>query len=344
MRTYKKIAEISFMHSYYKDKEFANKDIMFIPTSETERILNNYRILVKLKKSKIELIHEYDKEDDIVEPLISINKELKFTFLVKQINQNIITFSDIPFLSMSKQILYFSNKKKEKNIKSGELSEEKYITHKDVRTLLPKGVDDLKQFTHEAFKLLNYKKEILAEFEANTDSEDIEKAISQLPSGYYQIKTNKKNKEFVINKMQSNSGMLAYIDIFLDQEITKEIDKENPYKFKIEFKPREIFWQYNIIEKYNKIKNLKIIDEQTNIKFDYDKSKEPKDEKKAVFLSKTKLPMMRFNTFNFKLVSKNGSSNYDKILFEKLPAPKISDIIKHPKIDKEFILVKDIYI
>ena len=144
------------------------------------------------------------------------------------------------------------------------------------------------------------------------------------------------------DKSKSTSGVIGYLELHTDKFVNKSIDTEQALKYQVNFSQRKVYLQYNISEKYNSTKNVKIIDEQKNISFNALKTNE--QEKDIKLISDKKISLLLIPTEKFKLISANGNKTYTKTLYEKLPVPTISDIIKHQEIENEYIAVANVYI
>ncbi len=283
MRSYRKLLEIELCHNYYPSGKLATSDFNIVATRETNRIIANYRLILKQFENKIEIIQECDRKEKSIEALVEIDGELIFEFIVGQSNKNFFNFTDIRFPVMRKEIFFLSNKKKNKVLESGILTRDKSVSESDI-------VD-----------------------------------ISELG----------------LAKEQSASGIIGLIRLYTNKFVNKPIQTKEPLKYTVNFEERKIYWQYNVIEKYNSIKNVSIIDEENKIKF---KEVKDNDSEAKIFLSEKKLPMKKVNKQKIKLISTNGKKNFTKTLYEKLPYPTMRDITIHEKLKNEYIAVVTVYV
>ena len=289
MRIYKKIIAIEFYHSFYDDNLIKASDIEIKPTPATEFIFSNYRLNLKQVGNSLQIIQECEKDDDNITPVIEIEKELQYNFIIKQKNKNFINFTDIPYPRMRQDILYFTNKKKNKVEKKGFLSKDKNVSDKDMLEI----VGD-KKYT------------------------------------------------FIQIKSKASTGIIGYIEFFTNGNYLKNIQNETIDTYSVNFNARPTFWQYHIVEKYNSVKNVKITDEHEKIHFIEDKQSNNKKEK--IFTTKEKISLKDIYKHIFKLTTVNGNKNFSKILYEKLPFPKVASITKHETIQNEFISNTYLYI
>lgn len=139
-----------------------------------------------------------------------------------------------------------------------------------------------------------------------------------------------------------SGGVVAYLALSADGAVNQTIETGEAFKYSLNFSPRSVYWQYNVKKKYSNINKTKIIDESKQIKFN--ELKELSDENERVFLSDKKISLKQINDVVFKLISANGRQAINKILYEKLPYPKISNINKHQTIENEFIAKINIYV
>ena len=135
MRIYKEIIEIKFSHNYYPDGFIANNDFKIEPTFETQKIFDNYRIILKNNSNSIKLIQECEQTKSETNPIIEIIDNIKFSFVIKLVNKDFFTYTNIPFLNLREDIFYFSNKKNNKIIQKGTLTKEKTVSEKDIETI-----------------------------------------------------------------------------------------------------------------------------------------------------------------------------------------------------------------
>ncbi len=343
MRTYKKIAEIVFTHEYYSDGKLVANDLEFVPSKETEQIIRNYRMLLKLKDDRIEIIQEYDRDEGVEDPFIEVQEELKFSFIIKQKNKNFITYSDIPFLKMGSEILYFTNKKKKGIVEKGGLSINKQVSEKDIYPLLPKAMPLVLKKAGNKFDLSDFIDNKISNYIQKGNIDERDTFLLQQKNGKYTVAQSAKNKiEYVLNKVRTNSGNIGFLDIYINDSVKKMAAKGDLYSYSLVFKPRLTYWQYAVSEKYNSIKKIKIIDDKGKVKF---KEKEElvseNGVKTKLFMSNEKLPIQKEQNYVFQLLLTNGSEGSGKLMFEKLPYPKISNI---GKLEKDYISKIYIYI
>ncbi len=132
MRSYRKLLEVEFTHNYYPSGKLASNDFKIAATPETKKIIENYRLILKLFENKIEIIQECDKKPKSIEAVIEIDEQLKFEFIIGLANKNFFNFTDIRFPAMRKEMFYFSNKKEEKIHKEGNMSKNDTVSKDDI--------------------------------------------------------------------------------------------------------------------------------------------------------------------------------------------------------------------
>ncbi len=346
MRTYKLILELNINHDYYPKGKISADDLEIIPIPQTETTLKNYRMVLKSSGNQIKVSYEYERDEKSELPSIELKKELKFTFLIKQKNPLFINFTEIPFITMNREIVYLSNKKKNKIIEKGSLSEGNFIEEKDVIPFLPKDIELITDNKNIDFKILNSDKEIVENHKKGESAVDTSiNFIQKNPNGKYSIKIKNQETDFVLFNAKTDSGTIGYIEIFIDKNAIKSIEKNNkPLSYSINFKPRNIFWQYYIIQKYNSLDNIQIIDEAKELNFELEEELMNNDKAAKIFTSIQKTILLKENTKNLKLVSKNGNKSFEKVLYEKLPFPDIKNIGKHKTKEEEYTCKSFIYI
>jgi len=283
MRSYRKLFEIEFKHNYYPTQKLASSDFNIVATRETNKIIGNYRLILKQFENKIEIIQECDKKEKSIEALIEIDSELVLEFIIGQSNKNFFNFTDIRFPTMRKEMFYFSNKKKNKVLEEGILTQDKSVSDSDIISI----------------------------------------------------------SELGLPKEQSTSGIIGLIRIHINKFVNKPIQTKEPLKYTVNFEERKIYWQYNVLEKYNTTNNVTIIDEENKIKF---KEAKDNDSKAKIFISEKKIPMKKVNKQKIKLITTNGKKNFIKTLYEKLPYPTMRDITIHEKIENEYVAVVTVYV
>lgn len=346
MRTYKLIFEINIIHDYYPNGKIAANDLEITPIPHTENTLRNYRMVLKNADSKIKVYYEYEKEENSELPAIEIDKELKLTFLIKQNNPQFINFTEIPFLTMNREIIYFTNKKKNIITENGSLSIDNFTSEKDLLSFLPKDIEIITDNKNVDFQILNSTNQTVANHKKGTSAIDTSvNFINTNSNGKYTIKTKNQEINFILYNAKTQSGTIGYIEIFINNEIIKFVEKQQKhYSYSINFKPRNIFWQYYIIQKYNSLDNIKIIDETNELNFELEEEIMNNEKAAKIFTSKQKAVLLKDNTKNLKLVSKNGNKSFEKILYEKLPFPDVRNIGKHKTKDDEFTCKSYIYV
>ena len=288
MRTYRKIIEIKFEHKFYDNAQINTNDLEIEPTHNTQVTFENYRLFTKQKANTINIIQECEQNEKSTLPIIEIEKELNFNFIIKQKNNQFINFTDIPFLEMRHNILYFSNKKNNKITADEFLSKKELVSEEDTISIV-----------------------------------------------------GKKEYFLITNKSKASAGVIGYINFFTNGNYIENIKNEIASPYSISFNSRPTYWRYHIREKYNSVAKIKIIDEQEKISFQKENGK---TEKEKTFLTKEKISIKKNNKQIFKLISANGNKNFNKILYEKLPYPKINHISKHETLENEYISNIYVYI
>lgn len=276
--------QVEINHDYYTSGKLLDRDLKLFTLPSTKKIFDNYRLILKQNANVLEVIQECLKQDGGVEPLVRIDSELEFNFVLKQQNKKFFNITETQYPDMRREVFFFTNKKKNKIHEKGFLSKEEFISSKDI----------------EKIENLNYK--------------------NALKTG----------------------GVVALISLNINEMADKAIESGEPYKYDLKFLARKVFWQYELIKKYNKIEKAKIIDDSKAFKFP--EVKESAEEGKRVFVSDKKISLKQLNSEIFKLVMPNGRQGMNKTLYEKLPYPKIANIGKHPFIENEFIAKINIYI
>lgn len=284
MRSYRKLIQVNFNHTFYASGKVAAGDFKFFTTPATKKVLENYRLILKQNNNTLELIQECLKEDNTIEPLVEIDSTLEFEFVIKQQNKNFFNYTETKFPDMRREVFYFSNIKAEKIIKHGFLSQKEIVSG-----------DDL----------------VL-------------------------IQTLSKEQEL------KGGGAIGFMLLKADKTINQTIESGNPFQYTINFAPRQAYWQYHVVKKYNSIKKVNIVDESKQIKFT--ERKDLATEEERVFLSDKKMPIHQINKQTFKLMAANGSQNISKTMYEKLPYPKTTNIEKHFDNENELIAKTYVYI
>ncbi len=341
MRLYKKIFEIKFKHGYYDNFVMPSGELEIIPIGETEKHLKNYHMIFKKNSDSASIIYEFDKEGENEEPFIRFVEQLKFSFKIKQINSKLISISQLPFIKMNKEIFYFTNKTKNKTIQNGKISIEQFVSDKDKCVFLPKAIDKILEYSENELKIYNDNNELIINNKKQLTNLELSKKLLQLNDGKYILDCNKTKFNFVIYK-QERKSIIGYIDIYLNHSSIDKIqkNKEDYHKYEIEFKQRETFWQYVVVNKFSKVKKLKIIDEHNNVVFKQEKNQ---DDRKLIFISNKRLPLRKNQKYIFQLVNIDGSSSYD-VLYLKLPYASAKNISKVESMPSEIISKMYVYI
>lgn len=140
MRSYKILFEVEFNHSYYPTGKLANGDINIVPTHETKKIIENYRLIEKQTNNKVQLIQECEKEYSHIEAVVEIDSELSFEFVIGQSNKKLFNFTDVRFPIMRKEIFYFSNKLEKTITKNGKMTKKTSVSDADIVSISKLGL------------------------------------------------------------------------------------------------------------------------------------------------------------------------------------------------------------
>lgn len=346
MRTYKLILELNISHEFYPENKIPSSDLKIIPTQQTITNLRNYRMVLKNYGNQIKIYYEYDKTEKKENPAIEINKELEFVFLIVQNNPQFINFTEIPFIAMNREIMYFTNKKNNKIIENGSLSKDNFVSDKDIAYFLPKKIDIITNQKDIDFNIYNSAQEIVKEHKKGKSAIDTAvQFINENKNGKYILNIKNQENVFVLYNSKTESGIIGYIDFSINENIIKFTEKnEKPYSYSINFKTRSLFWEYYIIQKYNSLDNIQIIDEANEMIFELQEELMNNDKAAKIFVSKQKNKILKENTKNLKLITKNGNKSFEKTLYEKLPFPDIKNIGKHKIKKYEFTCKSYVYV
>lgn len=88
--SYQKLFGLDIFHSFYQDK--ICPDFYLEPTPACEKILKGHRLVLKNQINGIQIIARLNEEG---EPWIQIAEDVKFSFFLKLINTNFVTFTDV---------------------------------------------------------------------------------------------------------------------------------------------------------------------------------------------------------------------------------------------------------
>ncbi|HAN77001.1 MAG TPA: hypothetical protein DCQ31_04110 [Bacteroidales bacterium] len=341
MRTYRKLAEINFFHKYYESGILESTDLGFYKTPETEKLLANYRLMLKIKPGVIELIQECEEEEEGLEAFIEIDKELKFSIVIEQKNKQFFSFSELPFIDMGKEVFYFSNKIVKENKKSAGLVKGKEIGVSDLHWLLPKSVAKIENLDWKAPKTLSSitkDKNIVC-----TSLDDFAQIVPTLADGYYELISGKNTEaSFVLFKAKYSAADIGLIEFFVDTVMAKAIHSE-PVQFGITFEARKLPWQYQVFERFNSIKNILIVDDKEEVEFKELAVIEQDGIKSRVFISKKPIAITEITKKAFRIISPaNGRAG--KVWVEKLPIPKFSNITMSAEPDKTMFFKEYVYL
>ncbi len=341
MRTYRKIAEIHIRHNFYKKGIVAANDFGFFKTPETEELLSNYRLMLKFKTGRIEVIQECEQEDGVIAPFIEIEHELKLSIVMQLKNKQFFSFSELPFIQMGKELFFFTNRRAGKITQSGQLNHTTFSGSDDICLLLPKSSGQIAELSWDTQKTLISPDEKTKQ--TLEQANDFAEQALRLTDGYYEIKSkNKAEVKFVLLKTKYSASDVGLIEFFVNKEMARSIQNE-PQEFSIDFDSRKLQWQYQVFERFNSIKNIKIVDEKSEIEFSEQAQVELNGMQSKLFISKQQIPLQEVTKQTFKIVSPNNG-RAGKTWVEKLPIPKLSNINKMDNQSDNLVFKEYVYL
>jgi hypothetical protein len=207
---YIRFKEIDFEHEYYADKK--SKDFVLSPTQESLTIMKEYDLLFKQSNGMVTILRKSFKENGVEKPSVSIDKDLKLTFITYFQNDNLLKISD---LEKSKQFYLHNGGGRGERLTTkigGELSANDQLNKLKSQ-----------HFTYSFEKNKIKKIEIVGQvvFENLENQEDIE--VKLLNSGSFEWKITKIDNSVTSEKIYFDTEIatakpfFAIIDIFIPQ-------------------------------------------------------------------------------------------------------------------------------
>ncbi len=332
MRSYLEILHLRVSHDFYPAGRIASNDIFFVPTAETEKLLKNYRLQLRSSAQGLQLKQECDTIDGNSQPIIEMEEATKLGFLIYQKNKDFISITGVPFLQMTREVLYFSNFRKQSITTSGPITSRASASLEDLMPLLPKAADSvLDPLLSDTFEVRNTWKHIVYRHEPGQSLVELKKRFTQLKAGAYFINDKKGNNLCMIySEARSNSALVGFAEFMLDAGSQQAmVTGVGPMDYELNFSPRALPWQYTIYERHNRIDKLDIVDSTGSIAFTKGESgfHPEKGTPYITFRSNIEMPVMQRNDYLFQLVSSNGNGR--KVKIDRLPSPDARDIVRN---------------
>jgi len=324
-KTSKQLFEICFEHNYYVDNAIADLDLEILPVLDSEYLFKNYRLIFKKSKNKIYLLHEHDDADG--KPIVPLDEGLRISFVVLQKNPLFLNFTELPFFKPKKEVLYFNNLKTKLNAEKQSLSKSAFVTDSDLYPVSQRTFTYSPANKKAQIGIYDALNKCVYTHPASTG--DIEIDLGDAANGLYSIWENKAliHKFILLDPIASRT--IGFFDVFITKEQLEYMEKPNfeSFAYSLNFKARELFWKYSVIKKYNDIDKSQIVDEREHYQFTSIDS--DKQAGKKIFISDRKIELRERFDHQFKLITKNGSSKFERILFEKLTYPPITNLEKY---------------
>lgn len=337
MRTYRKIAEIRFLHQYYTSGVLDGADLAMHLSPETERLLANYRLMLKLKPARIELVQECETDDDgRQQAFIDIDHDLQLSIVLEQRNKLLFSFSELPFVQMARQAFYFSNRHLGQAVE-GRLSRGQFVGADDICWLLPKSAAHIALDWNEPWQLRTAQGQVRI---ADAPQEVFAQQLAFAPDGYYELwQQGQRSAAFVLLKKRYSEADLGLIDLM--------VPAHSPLgpmpTYSIEFDVRRLPWQYQVYERYNSIKNIEIVDDKSQVQFREQASIDANGQRSKLFVSTQPIALCEVNRQTFRVVSPaNGRAA--KVWIERLPVPRLSNLVHADPNGKALVFKEYVYL
>lgn len=325
---FKRFISVVPKHTYYAENP--GRELKFIPTEATSRLINKIGMLLRQDEKGLHILCDGERKEALQMKLEQSN--LKFTFWLYSNNPYFINVTDLSTESAGK-VLYLKNPADAKK-NSIKLHKEDYVGVKDIYAIRNNSFDfPTEENKPSKVTLKNEKGEVI--LDKQVDPGYSLTSFKGLAEGGYQLFLNDKEKEkFIAIAERINKPPLAFVEITFSKAMKDEVlakltrDEDIPqYEFDINFKARQTYWQYLVVSKYHKnIEEASVYSESKDVKFKGPKETALVDGTKAFsFESNVSLPLKEYSDFHFQLRKKNGNSA-NKVLVRRLPVPPIDSI------------------
>ncbi len=326
-KIYKTLFEISFEHDFYADRAVKQLDLEVISLNDNARILQNYKLACKYQDNKMVILQECDPSSEPMEAIIPFDENLKFGFIILQKNPLFQNFTELPFFKPKSEALYFNNLNCKPSPEKQFLSKKENITTDDLYPLFPKTFEYQPKKSNTEITVWNVNNECI--FRANASETKLSINLTNESNGLYTIKENKTTTLTFLSIEPIVNQIIGYFELFVTPKQINYFNnpKATVLSHYICFKSREIFWKYTVVKKYNDIAKTRIVDDLEQLNFKHIDAETQKNTK--IFVSEKKIAFKENNEFIFKLITQNGNSKFEKILYEKLALPSVSNIEKY---------------
>jgi len=318
---YKILFEVKISHLYYNHSN-AN-GVELAPSSETEALMRRFRLLYRKTQSGGLVLCELWDNNSEQEPIIPITENLLFHFLVLQKVPVFLNYSGLSFFSKKEKQLCFTNI--DKGEKQTLLSIDKEVSESDLYTKTNNTFTYIPKPKTKTVVVNDMNNNVVFQHERKltTDNSPIEITLPNNAFGMFSVKENKKEETKICTYNANNIEQIGFIKIQQNAVGSNYFLSENHKTYSLTFPVRKTIWKYVLLEKFNSPKLMEVFDVNETIQW-----KSEMEGNNKVFVSASLLPLYEINPYNFQLVLKNGKSK-NKIIFEKLPHPGISNMMKN---------------
>lgn len=261
-----KMLEVNCLHTFYRDGQC--RDLVFQPTDETARRMNNLRLLFRPSDTGFSILYNEEKLRQLMDsPYL---KGGKFSFRIYSRNPNLINFSALP-LDADDGIYVFSNTQEQVQDKLKFMHKPPYLPEdKDIRVpLRPRffhlGLSKPTPYTN--IKLLGESGEAvtLPSMKEERAKEKFERQpldLRSLDEGVYTVQV-KGQKDFTFYASNASpEGLFGFLNVRLDDKVPGKYslfsgNSINSQEYFIRLEGRKTYWRYMLVPQDGKNGNGK---------------------------------------------------------------------------------------
>lgn len=119
---YKEIAKLDIRHDYFdpagQDDYDVRRFLEIVPTAETERVMDNYRLVFRAAGQGGRLLASVREENGHYQTVIPFDERVKLTFLLRIADWRFYNYTNLPLTRNSERLYYFHNRQ-ENSVKVG---------------------------------------------------------------------------------------------------------------------------------------------------------------------------------------------------------------------------------
>lgn len=259
-----KFLTLKCYHDYYKDG--ACPDLKFVPTSDTELLMKNFRVLFRKQNDGCVLLYDTSQTLKMLNsPVLKSNVDKKMVFYIYNVNNHLSHITDMEF-DKTDQVFYFSNiiKDKTKNadniINSIPVDENKVIAKRKSFNVQFKDAAYTKDLVIKDDRGVVFTNKSLAAQDDKEKRSSHPIVLEYADEGRYHITSGKETQVLYCFGKGFNEKVWGVFEVFFNDEHNKlpiyTKDRILSPELSIKLKSRSTYWKYLLLSRFTDIEHI----------------------------------------------------------------------------------------